>query len=427
MNKEIIKSERFGEQYTLIHHPSGLDILVWKMENYSTTEAAFATKYGSINTCFKTSDTGDFINVPEGIAHYLEHKLFESEDIPVWDLYASTGANANAFTSFDVTEYTFSTTQNWERSLEILLDFVQKPYFTKENVDKERGIIAEEIKMYEDSPFNACFYNMLKAIYREHPVKIDIGGTVESIAKITPELLYDCYNTFYNLHNMVLSIAGNVDEDKVIEICDRVLVPAKDLKLECRFPDEENGAAQKRITAEFPVGLPLFDIGFKCRPCEGIEFERKVCMARMSLQMLIGSSSPLYQQLYDEGLLNSQFGHSAFCSSGSFFVNTVSGESKDPDEVYKRLLAEIERVKKDGFDEDSFNTIKKSRYGSIVRMFGNVEGIADSMTASYFNGTTVFDEAEALADITAEDCKAALDELFCAENSAISIIEPTKE
>ena len=427
MNKEIIRSERFGEQYSLIHHKSGLDILIWKMENYSTTEAAFATRYGSINTRFKTSETGDFITVPEGIAHYLEHKLFESEDIPVWELYAATGASANAFTSFDATEYTFSTSQNWERSLEILLDCVQKPYFTKENVEKEQGIIAQEIKMYEDSPFNACFYNLLRAIYKEHPVKIDIAGTVESIAKITPELLYDCYNTFYNLHNMVLSIAGNVDEEKVIEICDRILKPAKDLELECSFPEEGQGVTQKRITEKFPIGLPIFDIGYKCEPCDGKDFERTVCIARMAMQMLIGSSSPLYQQLFDDGLLNSQFGYSAFCGSGSFFVNTISGESRDPDEVYRRFNAEVERVKKEGFDKDSFDIVKKSRYGSIVRMFGNVEGLADSMTASYFNGTTVFDEAEALAEITAEDCRAALDTLFDEENSAISIVEPIKE
>ncbi|MBQ8966317.1 pitrilysin family protein [Ruminococcus sp.] len=427
MNKEIIRNERFGEQYSLIHHPSGLDILVWKMENYSTTEALFATRYGSVNTCFKTTKTGDYIEVPEGIAHYLEHKLFENEDTDVFDLYAATGANANAFTSFDETAYTFSTTQNWDKALEILLDFVQKPYFTQENVDKEQGIIAQEIRMGEDSPFRRSYFNLLKALYKQHPVKIDIAGTVESIAKITPELLYDCYYTFYNLHNMVLSIAGNVDEDKVIEICDRALKPAEDLKLECRFPEESHGVAQKRVTDKFPIGQPLFDIGFKAAPCDGIEYERKVCVARMVLQLLVGASSPLHQQLFDDGLINSQFGYSVFSGSGSFFACVISGESKDPDEVYRRILAEVERVKREGFDKDNFDILKKSRYGSMVRTMGNVEGLADAMTESYFNGTTVFDEAEVLAEMTIEDCRAALDELFDEENSAISIIEPTKE
>ncbi len=427
MNKEIIRSERFGEQYSLIHHPSGLDVLVWKMDNYSTTEAMFATKYGSINTCFKTAKTGDFIEVPEGIAHYLEHKLFENEDTDVFDLYAATGASGNAFTTFHETAYTFSTARNWDKALEILLDFVQKPYFTQENVDKEQGIIAQEIKMGEDSPYRSCYFNLLKALYKEHPVKIDIAGTVESIAKITPELLYDCYYTFYNLHNMVLSIAGNVDEDKVIEICDKLLKPAEDLKLECRFPEEGHGVAQKRITGKFPVGLPLFDIGFKSKPCGGIELEKRACIAKTILQLVAGTSSPLYQQMFEDGLINSQFGYSTFNAVDSYFASIISGESKDPDEVYRRIIAELDRVQREGFDKENFEILKKSRYGSMVRTLGSVEGIADSMTESYFNGTTVFDEAEVLAEMTIEDCMAAVSELFNEENSAISIIEPAKE
>lgn len=422
MNKEIIKSERFGEQYSLIHHPSGLDVLVWKMEGYSSTEAMFATKYGSVNNIFRTADTGSTIEVPEGIAHYLEHKLFENEDTDVFDLYAATGANANAFTSFDMTAYTFSTTQNWDKALEILLDFVQKPYFTQENVDKEQGIIAQEIKMGMDSPFRRSFFNLLKALYVKNPVRIDIAGTVESIAQITPELLYQCYNTFYDLHNMVLSVSGNVEEDKVIEICDRLLKPAKDMKLETFFPEEPEGVALKRVEDSCPIGLPMFDIGFKSEACSGIEYERKVITARVILQLLIGSASDLYQELFEEGLINSQLSFNVFSGSGCFFTCIVSGESKDPDEVLRRLLAEIERVKHEGFDEDSFNAIKKSRYGSMVRALGNVENICESMAESYFNGSTVFDEAEQLAALTKEDCEKALESLLNEENSAISVI-----
>lgn len=422
MNKEIIRSERFGEQYSLIHHPSGLDVLVWEMDGYSSTEAMFATKYGSVNNIFKTSQTNGYIEVPEGIAHYLEHKLFENEDTDVFDLYAATGASANAFTSFDVTAYTFSTTQNWDKALEILLDFVQKPYFTQENVDKEQGIIAQEIKMGMDSPFRRSLFNLLKALYVKNPVRIDIAGTVESIAKITPELLYDCYNTFYNLNNMVLSIAGNVSEQRVIEICDRLLKPAADMKLETSFPEEPEAAGSRRVVDSCPIGLPMFDIGFKSKKCSGIEYERRVVTARVILQLLIGSTSNLYQELFEEGLINSQLSFNVFSGSGSFFTCLVSGESRDPDEVYARLLAEIKRVKAEGFDEESFNIIKKSRYGSMVRALSNVENIADSMAESYFNGTTVFDEAEQLAALTAQDCQRELDSLFSEESSAISII-----
>ncbi|MBR1864598.1 MAG: insulinase family protein [Ruminococcus sp.] len=421
--REIVRSERFGEQYTVIHHFSGLDVLVWPMPGFSTTEALFATRYGSVNTCFRTAKTGDFIQVPEGIAHYLEHKLFENEDTDVFDLYAATGASANAFTSFDETAYTFSTAENWEQALEILLDFVQKPYFTQENVDKEQGIIAQEIKMGEDSPFRKSYFDLLKALYVEHPVRIDIAGTVESIAQITPELLYDCYHTFYNLHNMVLSIAGNVDIDKVEEICDRLLIPAEDQDLETRFPQEPEGVAQKRVVDKFPIGLPIFDIGFKSEPCSGLEYEYRTAAARVVLQLLIGSTSRLYQEMFDEGLINSQLGYSVFSGSGSYFSCIISGESRDPDEVFRRLCAEIERIKQEGFDEEEFSVIKKARYGSYIRSLNNVENCADSMVDSYFNGTAVFDDAEALSKLTVEDCMKALDTMFDPEKSAISIIE----
>ncbi len=427
MNKEIIRDERLGEQYSLIHHPSGLDVLVWKMEGFSTTEALFATRYGSINTCFKTAKTGGFITVPEGIAHYLEHKLFENEDTDVFDLYAATGASANAFTSFDETAYTFSTSDNWERALEILLDFVQKPYFTRENVDKEQGIIAQEIKMVQDSPERRCFYELLGALYVNHPVKIDIAGTVESISHITPELLYECYHTFYDLHNMVLAIAGNVDEDKVIEICDRLLKPSEGLELETAFPKEPRTVNKKRVVRTFPVGLPLFNIGFKCEPCSGREYEKRSIAGYTVMQLLVGAASPLHKELFEEGLINSQFSFEVFSGSGSFFTCIVSGESRDPDEVFARICAEIERVKTEGFDEEDFEMVKKTRYGSIVKALNNVENCADSMVDSYFNGTAVFDEAQELAKLTIEDCAKALEELFNTDSAAISIVEAEKE
>ena len=223
MEKQIVKNERTGEQYTYVKHPTGLDIYIWKMEDYSTSYALFGTKYGSINTKFRTKNEKDFITVPNGIAHYLEHKLFENEDCDVFSLYAKTGASANAYTSFDKTCYLFSCTDNVYESLEILLSFVQSPYFTEETVQKEQGIIGQEIRMYDDNAGWRVFFNMLQGMYHNHPVKIDIAGTVESIAQINADLLYQCYNTFYNLNNMVLSIAGNIDEDKILEMCDKLL------------------------------------------------------------------------------------------------------------------------------------------------------------------------------------------------------------
>ena len=260
--REVIKNERTGESYVKITRPPGLDGLIWKMEGFSTVEALFGAKYGSINTRFKTADSDEYIDVPEGIAHFLEHKLFENEDCDVFDLYAQTGANANAYTTFDHTAYTFSTSGDYKKPLEILLTFVQNPYFTQETVDKEQGIIAQEIKMLDDSPERRCFFNLLKAMYKNHPIRIDIGGTVESIKKINADLLYDCYKTFYNLHNMTLSVAGNVDEDEVIRACDEFLIPVEDKKLDSFFDDEPDEVYKKEVVEHFSVGMPIFNIGF---------------------------------------------------------------------------------------------------------------------------------------------------------------------
>ena len=392
------------------------------MEGFTTTEAIFATKYGSIYNCFKTKDSKDFITVPEGIAHFLEHKLFENEDTDVFDLYAKTGANANAFTSFDEMAYTFSCSENWEDSLEILLDFVQKPYFTEQSVAKEQGIIGQEIKMCADSPERQCFYNLLKALYVNHPIKIDIAGTVDTIAEITPDLLYKCYYTFYNLHNMVLAIAGNVDEDKVMKICDKMLKPCENMELETKLPDEPENVAQKKIFQSFPVGLPLFNIGFKCKPYEGRELFKKAGTASVALHLLIGSSSPLYKQLFDDGLINSQFGVEVF-TSGGVFSPIISGESHDPEELYRRYLAEIERVKKEGFDKEQFDMIKRSMYGEIVRGMNNPERAADYLAESYFENSDAFYEAQVLAEMTVEDCENAVREMFDPEKSSISVVD----
>lgn len=421
--KEIITCERTGDRYSLIRHSSGLDVLIWKMEGFTTTEALFGTKYGSVNNKFRTVDTGYYIEVPDGIAHYLEHKLFENEDCDVFELYAKTGASANAFTSFCETAYTFSCSENYEKSLEILLSFVQKPYFTEENVEKERGIIAQEIKMSSDSPDRACFFNLLGALYHNHPVKIDIAGTVESIQKITPELLYKCYNTFYNLHNMVLCIAGNVDEEKVIGICDKFLLPAEDKRLEVAFPFEPAEIVKRKVSAEYTVGTPLFSVGFKCPVFKGTEMVKMEVCAGILLQMLFGSMSRWYKELFEEGLINSSFSFEVFNAEEGFFSCICSGESHAPDEVFKRCLAEIERAKAQGLDRRLFEIIRKSRYGSMIRGFNNVENCAETMFENHLQGTGAFTAADMLAKLSFEDICEAFDTLFDASKAALSVIE----
>ena len=421
--REVIKNERIGESYVKIHHPSGLDILIWEMKGFTTTHALFATKYGSINTKFKTLKDNDFIEVPEGIAHFLEHKLFENEDCDVFDLYAPTGANANAYTTFDHTAYLFNTSGDFKKPLEILLNFVQKPYFTQQTVDKEQGIIAQEIKMCNDSPDRKCYFNLLKAMYKNHPVRIDIAGTVESISKINADLLYDCYNTFYNLNHMVLSIAGNVDEEEVIKICDECLIPANDQKLECDFKDEPYEVFQKEIVEHFEVGQPIFNIGFKANSFKGRELVKMEVASAILMQMMFSNISPLYKELLDEELLNSPLSYENFDTDGVMAL-IISGESKDPKAVLEKCIQTVENVKKNGLDKSQFEMLKKSKFGSIIRGFNNVENCAELMMGSYFFADgDAFAVSEEYANLTYDDCMNALNILFDTKNVSISIVD----
>ena len=425
-SRKTIVNSRTGDSYVHVSHKSGLNVLIWKMDGYTTTEALFGTRYGSVNTRFKTKDDQDYCEVPEGIAHFLEHKLFENEDCPVFDLYAKTGASANAYTSFDQTVYLFSCSENYEQSLRILLSFVQKPFFTQETIDKEQGIIGQEISMGEDSPERRSFFNLLKCLYVNNPVKIDIAGTVESIAEITPELLYKCYNSFYNLHNMTLAIAGNLDVDEVLKICDEELKPCDDVELENFFPDEPDEVAQRECIETASVGASIFNIGFKAKAFKGKELLKKEIEASIVLQLIAGPTSQLYKELTDEGIINSTFSSEVFNGNG-FFCCIIGGESHEPRKVYDRLLKEIEKIKQSGFDKEQFTIIKKSKYGSLIRDFNNVSSCAELMINSDFEGLGAFDSVETLAAVTIEDITKTLMELFVVDKSAISVIEPIND
>ena len=318
------------------------------MEGYSSAYALFGTKYGSIDTSFKTDKDDDFITVPEGIAHFLEHKLFENEDSDVFELYAKTGASGNAYTSFDKTCYLFSCTDNFDKSLEILLDFVQSPYFTEETVKKEQGIIGQEIRMYEDNPGWRVFFNLLDALYINHPVKIDIAGTIDSIAKIDADLLYSCYNTFYNLNNMVLSIAGNFEIDTALEVTDKMLKQNSPLTITNKDFEEPLEINNTETTQALPVAMPLFTIGFKAEPSEGIDRIKASIETNILLEFIAGESSDLYKQMYEEELINSSFGSEVFSGNG-YFSSIFEGRAAI-EEVKSRIISEVKRLKEEGLD-----------------------------------------------------------------------------
>ncbi len=420
--KETISSKRLGENYLRIQHKSGLTLLLCPMDGYSTAYAMFGTKYGSIDTSFKTSEEKDFITVPEGIAHYLEHKLFESEDGDAFARYAATGASANAFTSFDRTAYLFSCTDQFRESLEILLDFVTHPYFTKETVEKEQGIIGQEISMYDDNPDWRVYFNLLGALYQNNPVRIDIAGTKETIAKINAELLYKCYDTFYNLNNMVLTIAGNFDVDTVLELADKILKPSKNVTVERAPVEEPEGVFQKEVIQNLPVATPLFQLGFKGKSYNSAQNIRNQVLDEILLDIVAGECTPLYRRLYDGGFINQTFMGEVMVSR-DYLAVIYSGESKDPKRVYEELCKEIKRIQAEGIDPEMFARCKKATYGRYIGMYGKVEAVSSLMMLTHFAGLdNMYELLDIVADATVEQLTQRLKEDFDTEKGALSIV-----
>jgi len=418
--KQIIKNQRVNEQYTRIKHSSGVTICLCPMEGFSSAYALFGTKYGSVDSTFKTNNDTDYVTVPEGIAHFLEHKLFENEDCDAFKLFAETGANANAYTSFDKTAYLFLCSQNFNKNLEILLDFVQKPYFTDETVQKEQGIIAQEIKMYDDSAEWRVFFNCLENVYHNNPVRINIAGTVDTIAQIDKDLLYRCYNTFYNLNNMVISIAGNFDPDEALAICDRLLKPSEDIGLQAVIPDEPKQVKQHIVREKLAVGIPLFQIAFKLPNEYSLDVSNYVNY-NILLETALGKSSKFYLDAYQSGLINETFNVAVFNGRG-FFICVADGEAREPEKVYETIKAEFKRLKQVGLSEDDFIRIKKQSYGELLGSFTSAEAVASNMMNAEFDGTDMYANIEAAATVSFSDITAIL-ENFDEENSCLSIIE----
>ncbi len=419
-----IKSERAGDSYYKIDHPSGLTVYVYPKEGYNSAYAIIGTKYGSVNTCFSL-DGGEKITVPDGIAHYLEHKLFESEDGDAFARYAKTGASANAYTSFEKTCYLFSCTDKFDESFEILLDFVQSPYFTAETVAKEQGIIGQEIKMYDDSPDWRVMFNMLEKMYHHHPVKIDIAGTVESIAEITAEKLYQCYNTFYNLNNMALCVAGNVTVEQVLKTCDRMLKPCEKHTIENFFEDEPYEIVEPYVEQNFPVSVPLFNLGFKERAQKPLN-ETKLAHTDILLELLASSTSELYQKLMDDELINTSFTFELFEGPGYCSV-IFGGESRAPKQAAEQIKQYIAEVKKNGLDKAEFESARKSVYGDVISSLNSVGSIANTVTSYHFNGNELFTYIDAVANATFEDVQNRLSEMLDVNNCTLSVVKNGEE
>lgn len=419
---KIVESSALGEKYYEIDHKSGLKIFVMPKENYKSTYAVFGTKYGSIDTRFKRSDSDEFTVVPEGIAHFLEHKLFESEGLDAFTRYAETGASANAYTSFDKTCYLFQCSDRFEDSLKILLDFVTHPYFTKETVEKEQGIIGQEITMYYDVAGWMSTFNLLRCLYKNHPVRIDIAGTVQSISEITDKLLYDCYNTFYNLHNMALVVVGNADVNRVAAICDEYLEKAENVTVERSFEPEPREIVKPYEEYNLAMSVPVFSFGYK-EKCETPERTLKeVVETGILLEVLAGESSPLYSRLIEKGLINSQFSKEYFVGYG-YEAIMFDGESTNPQVVADEIKKEAARLKKEGIDEELFETVRRNLYGKEIMQYNDIDAIANAMISCYFANHNIFDTMDIYKNVTKQDIEKRLSEVMDEKYSALSVVK----
>lgn len=426
MKPKGIINNHLNEKYFYMKHPSGLNIYLYPKNGYKSSYAVLGVNYGSIDNEFKLDGKG-IVKVPDGIAHYLEHKLFEGKDANAFELYAKTGASANAYTSFDKTAYLFSCSDNFDVSLGILLDFVQSPYFTDENVEKERGIISQEIKMYEDSPDWKVFFNLLCSLYNNHPVKVDIAGTVESISKITPENLYECYKAFYNLNNMSLCISGNIDIDSTLEVIDKHLKYSQPFTTQRIMPQEPRNVYKKFISKNFEINLPMFQLGFKEDTDKNRVDSEQIAYTDIILRALSSKASPMYNKLLNLELINtSSFSYEYFEGPGVASV-VFAGESQNPEETAKIIIEETKELKSRGIDEETFEWAKKSVYGENIATFNSISGISNILLDFSFSGRELFNYIDSISNATLDKVNKRLYEQLDSEYSSLSVVKPYGE
>ncbi|USK57077.1 insulinase family protein [Cytobacillus solani] len=408
---------------------NGLDVYILPKHGFNKTYATFTTKYGSIDNHFLPPGKEDFVKVPDGIAHFLEHKLFEKEDGDVFQQFSKQGASANAFTSFTRTAYLFSSTSNVEKNLETLIDFVQAPYFTEKTVEKEKGIIGQEITMYDDNPDWRLYFGLIQNMYKNHPVKIDITGTIESISHITKDMLYECYKTFYHPSNMLLFIVGPVNQDQMMKMV-RDNQDRKDYKelpeIKRKFEEEPVAVAEKKLVLEMNVQTSKCLVGIKAPNANqsGKEMLKKELSLNVMLDILFGKSSDHYSSLYNEGLIDETFSFD-YTEEKGFGFAMVGGDTSDPDrlaDTIKRILLEA----KGTISDESLERTKKKKIGAFLRAVNSPEYIANQFTRYAFNDMDLFEVVPTLEGITIADIERAADELISEEQFTVCLVVPKK-
>ena len=414
--------ERLGETVHRVKLDNGLEVRVIPRPGFAKKYAFFATRYGGMDTRFCLD--GQWLDTPPGIAHYLEHKMFDTEDGNALQELAQNGAEPNAFTANAMTGYFFESTEHFEENLKILLSFVSVPYFTKESVDKEQGIIAQEIRMIEDNPDWQIYHRMVEAMYRKSTARIAIAGTVESISHITAETLYQCHQAFYTPSNMILTVVGDVDPAKVEDIAFWTLPRTGGPEIPRDYGAEPDGVAERETRLSMEVSAAQFLAGFKCAPAgEGEDWFRKAIIGDLASDLLFGDSSPLYLRLYEQGLINDTFGGDFELLPGFACLN-AGGESRDSGAVIAEILQEARRLGAGEIDEAFYQRLRRTAYGDYIRSLNSFENMAVAMTEGYFHGYDAFRFPQVFEKVTKEDVAAFLRENVTEERLVRSEILP---
>ena len=404
----------------------GLQVIVLPRAGFVRNLCYLVTDYGAIHTNF-TMDGKDY-NAPAGVAHYLEHKLFDMPGRDITEEFAALGASPNAFTSYDMTAYYFSGTDRFMENLALLLEFVTTPYFTQESVAKEQGIIGQEIDMNEDSPDTVLFELLMDAMYENHPIRTPILGTRETIARITPEVLETCHRAFYRPDNMLLCVVADVDPEEVAALAEQKLknMPCPAVT-QTRSWDEPMEVTRHSVTRSMEVAMPMFQLGFKCQPLpDGEVGVRQEIIGDLAAEALFGESSQLYLQLYEQGLIDSSFG-GGFETVEGMSMLTASGDSEDPAAVQTAILQEAQRLAEEGIPEAAFLRMKRSALGRRIRALDSFESTCFRLCAYHFSKFDYFRLPEVYRQVTREDIQAFLQSVVTPQRMCMAVLTPKKE
>lgn len=421
---QIIENTKVKEKAYIEKLENGLTVIIIPKEGINKKYVIWGTYYGSNNNKFIVPGEKEITEVPDGVAHFLEHKMFEQENgVNSLDVLSSLGVNANAYTTNDHTAYLFECTNNFEEAFAELADYIQHPYFTDENVEKEKGIIGQEISMYDDDPGWAVYLNAMKALYKNNPVKLDIAGTQETISKIDKNILYKCYNTFYHPSNMVLVLCGDFKPEKMIEeIKQKQVRKEQQGEIKKIFEEEPEEINEKEIKVQMEVSMPSFILAYKDKkPNESI-VKRNLGL-EILLNLLIGKSSETYKKLYSEGLIIGE-PDIAYEFSENYAHVLIGVQSSDPQKSKKIINSQIAKIKQEGINAENFNRIKRMIYGEYVKNYNDVSIIARMFLTDYFKGINSFEYLENIDTITIEYAEQLLNEVFNEEKQVISIVEP---